>query len=123
MQLCGYNWRGNWGVGPSGNPPNIQVDHFCIEPMDHIERHRCHCGLQTTSGVAAPMVDPERGVICWWQPIREYAAQWPAECPQCGHSTLAHVGVEKCPVCVLIYHGTEQWRRMQARLHGLSWPR
>lgn len=121
MALCEYRWTGMWGVdlgepGVASRP--VEVAHVCVKDAGHIERHACHCGAKSSSGIAAP--EPRIGLLCTYQPN-------PAEivtraCPQCGHLLAAHVGEEKCPVCVLVWHGTEQWMRQEARKRGLRWP-
>lgn len=118
--LCEYRWTGSWGpkiddMRGQMRPP-VEVQHFCVEPAGHIGRHGCHCGLKSSSGIAAAA--PEFGQPCTWQPVPDPLHTLPNLCPQCGHLTMAHVGCERCPVCVLVWQTTEHWRRQQARLHG-----
>ena len=43
----------------------------------------------------------------------------PGACPECGHSALAHIGVDHCPVCELIYQATPQFRAQERRKRGM----
>lgn len=118
-ELCSYQWTGKWSAEVGTRMP-VEVPHFCTEPAGHIGRHVCHCGLQSSSGIGAP--NARIGLLCQYSPEPSDMTM-SAVCPQCGHMLAAHVGEECCPVCVLVWQGTEMYQRQQARVHGASWPR
>jgi predicted RNA-binding Zn-ribbon protein involved in translation (DUF1610 family) len=63
------------------------------------------------------MSHPAAGQFCTWK-LQPGDATVRGVCPECGHSSLAHIGVGHCPVCELVYQATPQFRRQQERIHG-----
>lgn len=72
----------------------------------------------------SPEPDPRRvyralSDFCRWAPAIGSLKPEDMRCPECGHSDLAHIGVDHCPVCELVYQATPEFRRQQMRIAGI----
>lgn len=56
---------------------------------------------------------------CRWKPEPDKPIVPVARCPECGHLVLLHVGIDVCPLCVLISVGS-QVRDHEIRLGKLE---
>jgi hypothetical protein len=55
--------------------------------------------------------------FCQW---KEYAGlNIGAQCPECGHAVVVHIGTDHCPVCELLWQLTPQFRRQEQRRQGI----
>lgn len=103
----------------AASPPPRQWSPPCEFYGYHGYHHSacCEIGQQQRKERAKP---PELG-RCTWQPPEGTDPVLSETCKLCGHAVIAHIGAEKCVVCVLVDQSTPAWRRQQARIYGSVW--